>query len=154
MPRVFIGLGANVGEREANIRRALSLIEEDGAGEIVRVSGLIETDPLGGPPGQPAYLNGAAELETDLAPEDLLGAMKDVERRVGRVERERWGPREIDLDILLYDDLVVKSENLEIPHPRMLDRAFVLRPLAEIAPEVTHPLSGRSIARHAAKFSV
>lgn len=154
MPRVFIGLGANVGEREINIRRALSLIEQGGACEIVRVSGLIETDPVGGPPGQPAYLNGAAEVETDLAPQELLSALADVERRVGRVERERWGPREIDLDILLYDDLVVRSENLEIPHPRMLDREFVLRPLCEIAPEVTHPISGQSIARHAASFSV
>jgi len=152
LARAFIGLGANVGDRERNIRRALALIGETGAGRLVRVSGLVETEPVGGPAGQGPYLNGAVEIETDLQPQDLLAALKDIEKRVGRVERQRWGPREVDLDILLYDDLVLDSAALRIPHPRMLERRFVLGPLAEIAKGVIHPISGRTIARHAAEI--
>jgi len=151
LARAFIGLGANAGDRETNIRRALALIGETGAGRLVRVSGLIETEPVGGPAGQRPYLNGAVEIETDLQPQDLLTALKDIEKRVGRVERQRWGPREVDLDILLYDDLVLDSAALRIPHPRMLERRFVLGPLAEIAKGVIHPISGRTIGQHAAE---
>ncbi len=149
MPRVFIGLGANMGGREENIRRTLALIEDTGTASVVRISGLVKTEPVGGPPGQPQFINAAAELDTDLEPEELLVALKSIERRLGRLDRERWGPREIDVDILLYDDVVMTSPTLEIPHPRMLERSFVLVPLSEIAPGVVHPVSGRSIGSHA-----
>ena len=146
MVKVYLGLGSNLGRREENIRLALSLIGELGIGRIRRVSELIETDPVGGPAGQPEYLNGAAAIETDLPPEALLSALKDVEARVGRLERARWAPREVDLDILLYGEEIVEREGLEIPHPRLAERLFVLEPLAEIAPGAQNPRTGRTVA--------
>jgi len=148
MAKVYIGLGANLGDRELNIREALALLEERGAARVVRVSRLIETEPVGGPPGQEMYLNGAAEIETDLPPQDLLEAVKEVEVRVGRIQRERWAPREVDIDILLYGRELVSTAVLEIPHPRMCEREFVLRPLAQIAPEAVNPATGKTVAEH------
>ena len=148
MAKVHIGLGANLGDRERNIRRALALLNEMNVARVKRVSRLIETEPVGGPEGQGMYLNGAAEIETDLSPYDLLEALKTIEVSVGRMERERWAPREIDLDILLYENEIVRAPTLEIPHPRMCQREFVLRPLAEIAPGLVHPVTLMSIAQH------
>ncbi|MCD6405104.1 MAG: 2-amino-4-hydroxy-6-hydroxymethyldihydropteridine diphosphokinase [Planctomycetes bacterium] len=147
---VYIGLGSNLGSRRSHIHSALLLLEEMGAGRVERVSMLVDTEPVGGPPGQPMYANGVALLETDLQPEALLAVLKEIEARVGRIEREHWGPREIDLDILLYGPSIIKSDVLEVPHPRMWKREFVLGPLAEIAPDVVNPATGRTIARHLA----
>jgi 2-amino-4-hydroxy-6-hydroxymethyldihydropteridine diphosphokinase len=146
--KVHIGLGANLGDRERNIRRALALLNEMNVARVKRVSRLIETEPVGGPEGQGMYLNGAAEIETDLSPYDLLEALKTIEVSVGRMERERWAPREIDLDILLYENEIVRAPTLEIPHPRMCQREFVLRPLAEIAPGLVHPVTLMLIVQH------
>ena len=144
MKTVFLGLGSNLGDRAENIRMALELLDGAPGVEIRKVSALLETAPVGGPK-QPDYLNAAAELATTLAPEDLLATLKRVEKSVGRIERQRWGPREVDLDILLYGDEIVRGTSLEVPHPRMCERAFVLEPLAEIAPEAVHPVTGMSV---------
>jgi len=150
MAKAYIGLGSNLGDREAGIRAALQLLHRTHAATVKRVSRLIETEPVGGPPGQGMYLNGAAEIETYLSPCELLEALKIIEVNVGRIERERWAPREVDLDILFYEDEVVRTNILEIPHPRLCERDFVLRPLAEIAPDFVHPLTKMTVAEHLA----
>jgi len=143
----FVGLGSNLGDRRANILRALSLLESEGPIEVLRVSQLRETDPVGGPP-QGRYLNGAAEVRTTLAPRTLLAACLRVEAALGRVRSVRNGPRTIDLDILLHGSRVIRDADLEIPHPRLLERRFALEPLAELAPDRIHPVTGRTLGDH------
>ena len=139
MATVYLGIGSNVGDRQAHIQKAVALLRENEHIQVSAVSTLIETEPEGGIP-QGKFLNGALRIQTDLMPNDLLAALKNVERRCGRLKAEANGPRTLDLDILLYDDVViVEGKTLSIPHPRMAERAFVLGPLAEIAPEVVHP---------------
>lgn len=138
MSTVFIGFGSNMGDRERNIREALRMLEERGAARVVRVSSLVETAPVG-VVDQPDFVNGVAQLETDLPPRELLAVALDVERQMGRERTIRWGPRVIDIDILLYDELVVSEEGLIIPHPEMMNRSFVLEPLAVIAPDLILP---------------
>jgi 2-amino-4-hydroxy-6-hydroxymethyldihydropteridine diphosphokinase len=144
MPTVYIGLGANLGNREATIRAALDRLRAHPRIQVRAVSTLIRTEPVGGPPAQSAFLNGAAQIETDLAPEALLDVLKEIERDLGRRRRVRWGPREIDLDILLFGDRVQASERLTLPHARLRERRFVLAPLAEIAPDARDPVTGRT----------
>jgi 2-amino-4-hydroxy-6-hydroxymethyldihydropteridine diphosphokinase len=141
--RAYVGLGANLGDREATIRRAVTLLDELAGLSVVAVSTLRETEPWG-PVEQPSYLNGAAAVETELGPRELLDALLAVERRLGRVRRDevRWGPRTIDLDLLLYGDLVLDEPGLELPHPRLHERRFALEPLAELAPGAVVPGRG------------
>ena len=136
MTLAYVGLGSNLGDRERLIREAAQLI---GAR---RLSSLLETEPWGYA-NQPLFLNAAAELETGLAPRQLLDHLFDVERRLGR-ERvgHRWGPRTIDLDLLLYGDEVIDEPGLVVPHPRLLEREFALRPLAELIPAQKIPGNG------------
>lgn len=141
MVTAYLGLGSNVGDREANINKALAELARSGRIGLRRVSSIYETKPVG-IENQPDFLNAAAEIETELAPKDLLATIREVERRTGRQKTFKWGPRAIDIDILLYGDERRIEENLEIPHPEMHRRAFVLTPLAEIAPEVVHPVLG------------
>jgi 2-amino-4-hydroxy-6-hydroxymethyldihydropteridine diphosphokinase len=138
MERVFLSLGSNVGERAANIRRALEALGERGA-RVVRASVLYETEPVE-MRSQEWFVNSVAEITTADSPEALMAKLLVIERGMGRERLIPKGPRIIDLDILLYGERVVSEAGLEIPHPRMAERRFVLVPLAEIAPEVRHPV--------------
>ncbi len=131
---VYLALGSNMGDRLANIRRAVFLLEDNGV-RILCQSSLIETDPVGGPP-QGKFLNGALKAETDLSPEDLLSLLKRIERGLGRIPGGKNSPRPIDIDILLYDNVNITTPTLTIPHPRMFEREFVMRPLLEIEPGI------------------
>jgi 2-amino-4-hydroxy-6-hydroxymethyldihydropteridine diphosphokinase len=137
--RAYVGLGSNLGDREATLRRALELLAEHV--DVVAVSTLRDTDPVG-VVEQPRFLNGAACVETDLTPRELLGVLLGVERELGRERLERWGPRTIDLDLLLYGDEAVSEPGLRVPHPRLHERRFVLEPLAELDPALVVPGRG------------
>ena len=151
-PRVLLGLGSNLGDRDANLVAALDRLEEENALSVVAMSKVRTTSPVGGPP-QPDYRNAAALAETHLPPRKLLAAMQRAEEHVGRRSAdlrrqqggERWGPREVDVDLLLYGDEVIDEPDLVVPHPRMAERRFVLEPAAEIAPEMRHPVLGKSM---------
>lgn len=140
--RAYVGLGSNLGDRTAHLLLGLSALSRLPDTHLLRLSPIYETEPVG--PSQPPYLNLVAELETELPPRALLGEMLRIERAQGRERRERWGPRTLDLDLLLYGDLVLKEEDLEVPHPRLHQRAFVLVPLLDLLPEGRHPLLGQS----------
>ncbi|MCH7517497.1 MAG: 2-amino-4-hydroxy-6-hydroxymethyldihydropteridine diphosphokinase [Candidatus Dadabacteria bacterium] len=136
MQRVFIGIGSNLGDTIGNCKIALDEIEN--FAEIVRISSLYETEPVGNE-DQPNFINSVVEINTDLSPHELLTHLKSIEDKLGRVRGEKWGPRVIDLDIIFYDDLVMKDDDLIIPHPRAHLRRFVLEPICEIAPDFIHP---------------
>ncbi|HVC81310.1 MAG TPA: 2-amino-4-hydroxy-6-hydroxymethyldihydropteridine diphosphokinase [Chloroflexota bacterium] len=138
MSTVYLALGANLGDRAAALGAALDLLRESGQVTVDAVSSLYETAPMY-VTDQPAFLNAVARVETPLVPEALLDLLKQVEVARGRVSRYRYGPREVDLDILLYDDLVLDTPRLSIPHMGLRERAFVLAPLAELAPRLTIP---------------
>ena len=155
-----IGLGSNLGDRLATLRRALERLGRAPGVRVVAVSSFVETQPLGGPAGQGSYLNAAAEIETALSPVGLLAELHRIESALGRDRRRevRWGPRTCDLDILLMGDMILNIEDsadagraasptaLVVPHPRMHERLFVLRPLAEIAPRAVHPVLHKTVA--------
>ena len=133
MTVAYVGLGANLGDREETSRAAVAELPD-----VVAVSTLRETDPVG-VTDQPQFLNGVAALDTELAPRELLDHLLAVERRLGRERKERWGPRTIDLDLLLYGNEVIDEDGLKIPHPRLHERRFVLEPLADLAPQLVVP---------------
>ena len=144
--RAYIALGSNLGERHENLARAMQALQAHAGISVSRVSSCYATSPVGGPPGQGDFLNAAAELQTDLEPEQLLSVLLEIERSQGRIREQVDGPRTLDLDFLLYDDQIQKVEGLVLPHPRLQNRLFVLEPLAEIAPQAMHPLLHASIA--------
>jgi 2-amino-4-hydroxy-6-hydroxymethyldihydropteridine diphosphokinase len=143
MARAFVGLGSNLGDSEELIRSALELLGAEEGIEVVGVSTLRETDPVGYE-DQPRFLNGAAQLVTELPPQELLQRLLAIERRLGRVRGEgpRFGPRTIDLDLLLYGDETVQEPGLTLPHPRLHERRFALEPLAELDPALEVPGRG------------
>ena len=142
MARAYIGLGANLGDRAATLTRAIELLAERQEIDVVAVSSFRETDPVGYL-DQPRFLNAAAVVETSLAPSALLATLLEVERELGRVrEGPRYGPRTVDLDLLLMDDLVLDEPGLELPHPRLHERVFALEPLAELDPGLVIPGRG------------
>jgi 2-amino-4-hydroxy-6-hydroxymethyldihydropteridine diphosphokinase len=144
--RAFLGMGSNEGDRLRFLREAVETL--DG---LLAVSPVYETDPVGGPPGQDPYLNLVVALETDLSPRELLGVCQRLEAAAGRVRGERWGPRSLDVDILLVGDIVVDEPDLTVPHPRMYERRFVMAPLADIAsdqvPAAWHAEAGGGVRR-------
>jgi 2-amino-4-hydroxy-6-hydroxymethyldihydropteridine diphosphokinase len=142
----IIGLGSNLGDRRATLDGAVAALAATPGVRVRRVSSYHETDPLGGPPGQGGYLNAAATLETTLDPLGLLHALQAIEDRFGRVRTVRWGERTLDLDLLLFDDRIIQSGDLTVPHLRFVERRFVLGPLAEVAPDAVEPRSGRTVS--------
>lgn len=143
MAIAYIALGSNLGDKEKNLRRALLLLTQQGV-EVVRVSSFLSTEPYG-VTDQPQFLNAVACVRTRLAPLALLDVLLATELAMGRVRLRHWGERNIDLDLLLYEDVVLDTKRLRLPHPDMQNRDFVLLPLAEIAPELKHPTLQKTI---------
>jgi 2-amino-4-hydroxy-6-hydroxymethyldihydropteridine diphosphokinase len=144
MALVCVGIGSNLGDREAHCREAIDRLAQAGC-TLRALSAFIETEPWG-LSNQPLFLNAAVVIETDRAPHDLLALLLGIESVMGRIRNEQWAPRLIDLDILLFDNVVMESDELTIPHPYLHKRAFALAPLAEIAPDLIHPVLNKTIA--------
>lgn len=144
MPLAYVGLGSNLGDRRGLIREALKRLGRIDGIRVLKRSRIIETDPVGNT-AQPKFLNAVAEVETRLEPGSLLRRLRDVERDLGRVRHERWGPRTIDLDLLLWGDRSMATPRLTLPHPRLAERKFVLAPLAELCPRRRVPGTGRTV---------
>jgi 2-amino-4-hydroxy-6-hydroxymethyldihydropteridine diphosphokinase len=143
MKTIYLSIGSNVGDRETHLVRALERLAENDV-RVLRTSGVYETEPRD-VPDQSWFLNQVVEAETELFPIQLLSRLQKIERALGRLPTREKGPRTIDLDILLYGSAIVSVPDLDIPHPRMTDRRFVLEPLAELAPELRHPRTGQTV---------
>ncbi|MDG1819045.1 MAG: 2-amino-4-hydroxy-6-hydroxymethyldihydropteridine diphosphokinase [Porticoccaceae bacterium] len=148
---VYIGLGSNMDDPRDQLHRALESLAAEPCIDLVTVSDFYQTPPIG--PSQPDYTNAAAQLQTSLSPESLLDRLQFIEQQQDRVRTLRWGPRTLDLDILLFDDIIQDTERLTIPHPRMAERAFVLLPLAGINPNLSLP-DGKTVSQLLANCSV
>jgi len=145
--KTFVGLGSNLGEREAMIRLALDALAGLPETTLVRASSLYDTEPVG-EVDQPNFLNAVAQLDTELTARQLLWNLLLIEKRLGRVRTQRWGPRLIDLDLLLYGAQVIEESDLRVPHPEIARRSFVLVPLVELDPLLVHPVTGQTLVSH------
>jgi 2-amino-4-hydroxy-6-hydroxymethyldihydropteridine diphosphokinase len=139
----YIGVGSNLGDPKRNCQQAIDLLNSDVC-QVLACSPFYRTEPVGYI-SQPPFINAVIKLNTDLSPIKLLGELNTIERKLGKAIKTRWGPRTIDLDILLYDNLIIKEQGLKIPHPRMQMRSFVMIPLVELEPELIHPVLGQSM---------
>ena len=148
---VYVGLGSNVGDRSGMLRAALDRLAMLPDTELGKVSSIYETEPVG-VSDQPWFLNAVAQLDTELPPGQVMWNLQRVERSLGRIRREHWGPRTIDLDLLLAGDLVIDEPGLKVPHPELLHRAFALVPLVEIDPLLVHPVTGETLLQHLARL--
>lgn len=144
MKSIFLGLGSNVGDRLRFLQKAVGAVGGLSATSVIRSSTVYETEPVG-EKEQPDFLNAALEIESDLAPEELFLRLKEIEKNLGRTQTTRWGPREIDIDLLYYGHLIIEAENLRIPHPEVARRRFVLTPLAELAPDFMDPRERQTV---------
>lgn len=142
----YIGLGSNLGDREVNLKRALALLIETPHVELRRISAFHENPAVGGPEDAPDFINAAAEVHTTLTPQALMKRLLEIEHEMGRNRREKWEPRSIDLDLLLFGNTIVSTDTLIVPHPLMHERRFVIKPLSEIAANVIHPTLQMTIA--------
>lgn len=148
----YIGIGSNLGDREENLNKAINTLTRVNGIEVLRTSQLYDTAPIGYT-DQPNFLNGVVEIKTKLAPCTLLKVCHQIEDELKRVHTIKWGPRTIDLDILLYGNIVINEENIVIPHPRMNERKFVLEPLSELIPNIVHPVTNSTIHEMLIKIS-
>lgn len=149
--KAYVGLGSNLGEREALIRLALDDLARLPGTRVVRASSLYDTEPVG-EVEQPNFLNAVAQLDTELTARQLLWNLLLIERRLGRVRSKKWGPRTIDLDLLLFGSLVVDEADLKVPHPELTRRSFVLVPLVELDPLLVHPVTGETLLNHLSRL--
>jgi 2-amino-4-hydroxy-6-hydroxymethyldihydropteridine diphosphokinase len=149
--KAYIGLGSNLGEREALIRQALEALDALPETSVVKVSSLYDTEPVG-EVDQPNFLNAVAQIDTELTARQVLWNLQLIEKRLGRVRSQRWGPRTIDLDLLLYGSVVVDEPDLKVPHPELTRRSFVLVPLVELDPLLTHPVTGETLLNQLAQL--
>ena len=147
-----IGLGSNLGDRHGYLTSGLAAVAALPGMQLTAVSRMYETPPLG-PADQPDYLNAVCTIEASLGPEELLAALHEIENQHRRQRHIYWGPRTLDLDLLLYGERVIDSPDLQLPHPHMNDRSFVLAPLCEIAPDLHHPLTARPFTAHLAELT-
>ncbi len=147
MANCLLALGSNLGDRHHLLQKAIEQLGQHAAIDVLAVSRFYETEPAGGPAGQDSFLNAAAVVQTSLNPQQLLSATQAVEKLLGRARVEHWGPRAIDVDLLIYDDVICTSDQLSLPHPWMVARRFVLEPAAEIAPTMVHPELGWTVER-------
>lgn len=145
MVTAYLALGSNLGDREAMLEGARATLNELEGVRVVASSALYETDPVGGPSGQPAFLNAVLRVATTLPAQELLRRCLEVEDRFGRRRGEHWGPRTLDVDILFYDRLVCRGPELVLPHPHLTQRRFVLVPLEDLAPNLVHPVFGLTV---------
>jgi 2-amino-4-hydroxy-6-hydroxymethyldihydropteridine diphosphokinase len=140
----YIGIGSNIGSPIVNCQRSIALLDNHAGIKVIAHSSFYETEPIG-PTDQSWFVNAVAEISTDMDPIPLLDALLNIEIAMGRIRNEKWGPRKIDLDILLYGKSVIKNDRLAIPHPEMIKRRFVLAPLNELAPDLIHPTENKTI---------
>jgi len=150
--KVFVGLGSNLGEREPIIRLALEALSRLPGTRLVKASSLYDTEPVG-EVDQPNFLNAVAQLDTELTARQLLWNLLLIEKRLGRVRTQRWGPRTIDLDLLLHGSLVLDEPELTVPHPELTARSFVLVPLVELDPLLVHPVTGETLLHHLSRLN-